>query len=62
METCRTCHRNHSQEQPCSRRIARALMMRPNAPEELAQTDVNWLSTHKINVEDILEEELANLM
>uniref|UniRef100_A0A6M3K657 Uncharacterized protein n=1 Tax=viral metagenome TaxID=1070528 RepID=A0A6M3K657_9ZZZZ len=59
---CNTCKRNHSEYQPCPKRITRALLGRPGAINRLSPADLMWISKSTFNVAETVEELLADQM
>ncbi|KKL78959.1 hypothetical protein LCGC14_2019560 [marine sediment metagenome] len=58
---CPTCERNHSPDQFCPRRIARACLNWPGSLEAITDADHQWSTEHpNFKALDVLEETIAN--
>lgn len=64
MEFCRVCSRIHNENMPCPTRVANAILMRPQAIEQLTEADRMWMNGNlvRVNVQRLLEGELATMM
>ena len=59
---CNECKRLHLPEEPCSQRVANALMMQPQALEHLTKADKDWMSTHEFSILELVESTVAEMM
>lgn len=59
---CEHCHRLHRINSPCPMRVAEAILAYPQALEQLTEADKNWMLANKVNVLEILEDNLSGRM